>query len=125
MKAVDLVEGLRSSDDPIVAGPAPEEHGLRRAWLAVRRQRILPLEAELDQLSQVLRKGFAPELQSETWPPRFIGCLMACERHFEQRPRLGEDQAANRLLAHGQWSGFLLAAKALRSLLSVQEAPAP
>jgi hypothetical protein len=113
---VARVEALRTSRDPILAGPVPEQGLRRRAWLAVRKESLAPLVSELDDLSESLRKGFVPELAGEGWPARFVGCLTACERHFEERVRLGADEATNRDLAEAQWERFLLAGDVLRAL---------
>jgi hypothetical protein len=113
---IGRVEALRTSTDPILAGPVPEESLRRRAWVAVRKETLRPLVAELDALSEALRKGYVPDLAAETWPARFVGCLTACERHFEERVRLGPGEATNRDLAEAQWDRFLLAGDVLESI---------
>ncbi len=123
-KAVRLVDELRSSEDPILSGPMPEHDLQQRAWLAVRKRRIEPVEAELDALNSLLRGEFAPQLVDETWPQRLVGCLTACERYFEQRTRLGTERAASASLAFDQWDGILAAAGALEALASVGADPA-
>jgi hypothetical protein len=113
------VEEIRSSSDPILAGPAPGDRLRERAWLAVRRERIEPIEAELDFLTTAVRRGFAPELEGEEWPSRFVSCMTACERYFERRVLLGEGGAPNRDLALDQWDGFLAASAALEALAAL------
>ncbi len=123
VNAIRLVEELRSSDDPILAGPMPEQELERRAWLTVRKQHDEPIEDALDTLSSMLRRDFAPQLADETWPQRLVGCLTACERFFEQRTRRG-GRAANESLAVEQWDGIMAAAGALEALASVRTDPA-
>lgn len=112
-EAVRRIGQLQTSNDPLLAGPVPEEPDRRRAWRMLREQRIGVLEEELDRLSGSIRRGHAPELQKEPWTLRLVGCLTACERHFEARVRVGEDQAINRDLALEQWPAILAAARAL------------
>ncbi len=110
------VDALREAKDPILGGPVPEDPLRRRAWLQVRKERIRPLERDLDSLSETLHGGFAPALESEAWLPRLIACLTACERHFEERVRLGEEDATNGDLAKAQWDSILAAVDALETL---------
>lgn len=111
------VDELRTSRDPILGGPVPEDSLRKRAWLQVRKERIRPLERKLDALTEALRGGFAPDLEAERWPPRLVACLTASERHFEERVRLGgEEQASNLDLAKAQWPSILAAAEAFSSL---------
>lgn len=116
-KAIRRVEELRASDDPILAGPVPTDSMRRRAWMSLRRQKIDPLEHELDALANMVRSGHAPELEDETWPERMLSCLAACERYFEQRVRLGPEKAINQELAAIQWDSLLAAAQALEALV--------
>lgn len=122
-KAVRAVEGLRSSEDPMLVGPVPEDPRVRRTWLAMRQQTTDPVESELDALGRALRRGYAPELEGQTWPQRFLACLTACERYFEQLPRLGREKAANGELALDQWDGFLEASDALEALSAMGGRP--
>ncbi len=115
--AIRDVEELRSSDDPILAGPVPEDSLRRRAWKTLRRQKIDPLEHELDALANMVRSGHAPELEQLEWPTRLLSCLAACERHFEQRVRLGAERAINQELAGAQWEPILAAAEAMEALV--------
>lgn len=114
--AVDTVEELRTSSDPLLTGPPPEEPERRTLWLRLRRERYQTVEAELDELTELLQRGHAPELQTQDWPQRLVTCLMACERHFEARGRVGEEQATSRDLARDQWDRLRAGAEALRAL---------
>jgi len=116
VKAVALVEGLRSSDDPFLTGPVPEDTNKKKAWMSLRKRRLEPIEGELDALGTLIRRDHAPELAEETWPQRLVGCLTACERHFEQRVVVAGDDAENGSLAVDQWPGIQAAAGALRAL---------
>jgi hypothetical protein len=123
-RTVRRIDELRWSDDPILAGPAPETELRRRAWEAVRRERIEPLEHELDALGEAVRRGYVSGLIERRWAMRFVACLTACERYFEQRTRLGEGRAPNGDLAQAQWDGILAAADALDALATAaNEAP--
>jgi hypothetical protein len=123
-RTVRNVDALRSSDDPILAGPVPEKTLTRRAWETLRRERLEPLEHELDALGEAVRGGYVTALDDRSWPMRLIGCLTACERYFEQRVRLGEGRAPNGDLAGDQWDGILAAADALDALATADEEPA-
>jgi hypothetical protein len=114
--AIRAIEGLRTSDDPVLVGPAPEGAVERRHWSRRRQERIRALEGRLDDLMQSLRRAYAPELTEQTWPLRLSGCLAACERHFDERQVRGESQAINRDLALQQWRPMLAAEHALRAL---------
>ena len=46
---------------------------------------------------------------------------MACERYFEDRGRLGEDNAPNQMLAREQWDRMLATAEALQRLVDLSE----
>jgi hypothetical protein len=120
-KVIAAIEELRTSDDPILAGPVPEDEEQRRAWLRLRQERIRAVEDELDALGESIRRKYAPELSAEPWPQRFIGCLMACQRYFEQRTRLGEERATNQDLARSQWDGFLAAGRAIEAMVTSAE----
>lgn len=120
-RAARSVEDLRTSRDPLVVGPAPRETRLRDAWVRLRATRFEPVESELDRVLAMLHRDFAPELSDEPWPARYVSCLTACERFFEERVRVGEAGAHNRELALEQWPTILTAADALAALASVSE----
>ena len=118
-RAARSVEELRTSADPLVAGPAPRDARMRDAWIRLRTTRFEPVESELDRVLSMLHRGFAPELEDEAWPARYVSCLTACERFFEQRVRVGEADAHNRELAREQWPTLLKAADALAALAGI------
>ena len=122
--SVRLVEELRTSSDPLIAGPPPENPERREIWLAVRRDRIHSLERRLDMTLETLLRGHAPDLEGHDWPLRLVTCLTACERHFEERVRVGEEHAINRDLAWQQWERMLAAAEALQALADLSHATA-
>ena len=113
-RAVRHVEELRISKDPLLIGPIPENS--RRVWSMLHKEQIRPLQRELDALTESLRGGTAPDLEKAAWPPRFVACLTACERHFEDRATAGEEAAVNGDLARAQWGSFLAASSALDAL---------
>jgi hypothetical protein len=114
--AVRDVDELRNLSDPILAAPAPTDPLRKRALEQARRDRIRPLERRLDELSEALRGGLAPGLKEESWPPRLVACLTGCERYYEERARLGDEEAPNADLAKAQWPSILAAAAAFESL---------
>lgn len=111
---VRRVDELRRSNDPALVGPEPEEQVLKLAWRSNRNETIRPLERELDELQEAVRKGDCPQAEGN-WLPRLVACLTACERYFEGRPRLGED-APNRDLATEQWIHILGAGAVLEAV---------
>ena len=113
------VDRMRLTDDPLVNGPAPDDPTLRNAWVKLRTTKIDPVEDQLDQLLTLLQRGHVPDLESEEWPLRLVSCLTACERYFEQRPRLGENRAGNRDLALTQWPRVLSAGEAISSVVEL------
>ena len=115
-RTVRSVEELRTSDDPLLVGPPPRDPHLRDAWVKLRTAKVQPVESELDRILTMVRRDFASELTEEDWPARYVSCLTACERYFEQRARVGERRARNRELARAQWSTILTAAEALAAL---------
>jgi hypothetical protein len=111
-EATSAVRGLATSKDPILVGPVPDDRDARREWLIARHELTQPIERRLDELTELLRGGHAPSLEDERWIPRFIACLTACERYFDERVRLGGDgNAPNRELAEAQWSRILAAGR--------------
>jgi hypothetical protein len=92
--------------------------------MSLRKERLRPLEAELDSLRETVSRGYIPEVAKESWPNRFVACLTACERNFEERVRLGSEEATNRDLAEAQWDRFLAARVALESLSRQTESAA-
>jgi hypothetical protein len=118
------VEAFRRSDDPIVAGPIPEDPSRRRVWLLVHERRVRPLESELDRLMVSLEDGFVPELEAEAWPRKMITCVMACQRHFDEVVVEGIQNAGNGRLADSEWASLKAAARAFEaaSMLSASEA---
>ena len=117
------IEQLRTSDDPIVAGPPPETWSLRRAWNHLHKEKVEPLERKLDRLLAMLRDGFVPELEDDEWPQRLVTCMTACERHFEELSRLGPERAGNAELAARQWWPILAAARALEAIAELSAIP--
>jgi hypothetical protein len=111
------VDNLRTTDDPILTQPQPKEHLRRRALETLRKQRIDPLRRALDSLLNDLQQGHAPELHQAGWPFGLLSCMMASERHFEERLLVGEEHASYRKLAIDQWDRILAAAHAVDRLL--------
>jgi hypothetical protein len=108
--AIRAVDGLRTSADPVLAGPIPENPDDRRDWLFARNEIVRPIERSLDELTELLRHGHAPALEQEAWLPRLTACLTACERYYDERVRLGgDDEAPNQELAAAQWNRILAA----------------
>lgn len=121
--AIAQVEPLRTSRDPILAGPLPTDPDERRAWLMVRLERVRPIERSLDELHELLRGGHAPSLESEIWLPRLNACLSSCERFFEEKVRLGRDDVPNRELALAQWSRLRAAEGVFRAFAAWRHEP--
>jgi hypothetical protein len=109
---VDEIRELAESSDPLFTTPAPRDDARRRAWTLMRRERLSPLRARLDELFNDVRRGYAPELEGAEWPARFLGCLTACERHFEERALV--DGAGSGIC--DQWDRILVASAAVGSL---------
>ena len=61
-------------------------------------------------------RGHAPALSKLGWPQRMMSCVMGCQRHFEERVRLGEERATNLDLARSEWDRLLAAAESLAAL---------
>ncbi|HEX4822847.1 MAG TPA: hypothetical protein VFV19_00895 [Candidatus Polarisedimenticolaceae bacterium] len=114
---IGSVESLRSSKDPILAGPVPGDVNDRRAWLVARYELTRPIERSLDQLGELLKGGHAPSLEKTVWVPRLTACVMASERYFDERVKLGSDEdASNRELTRAQWPHIQSASAVLRAL---------
>ena len=123
--AARRIEEQRTSDDPLLAGPAPKDRAEQHAWAILRGEKIAPVIAELDDLRDSLQRGHAPELEEEDWPLRFVACVTACQRHFEERTRLGPTKAINTQLARDQWPYVMAAADALGGLVGMWSASDP
>jgi len=124
--AVSGVDLLRTSKDPVIAGPVPKDRDDRRDWLLARNEIVRPLERSLDQLTELLKGGHAPALERELWLPRFTACLTACERYFDDRVRFGGDEnARNPELAAAQWKRILAAAGVFESFAPMLKEPRP
>jgi len=121
--AIRRVEALRTSKEQILAGPPPAEEARRKAWLRVREARILDLEGELDDVLWTMEYERGAELQGESWPVRLVSCITACERHFEERVRIGAERATNLDIARSQWPRMLIVADSLKALASVEQLP--
>jgi len=116
VEAVGRLDELRRAESEPLSGPPPDDRVARRAWLTVRDPRFAPVEEELDTLLDALHRGHAPELEHRAWFSSFLSCLIVCERHFEERARLGPERANNRELVDRQWDRVLAATDALRAL---------
>ncbi len=116
------LDGLRDTEEAALPGPPPEDSVRRRAWDRLRHPRFTPVEDELDALMIDLERGHAPELESEEWISSFLSSLLVCERHFEERARLGEQRASNRDLTQRQWSRILAATDAMEALTRISPA---
>lgn len=117
---IDRVEELRTSSDPVLAGPPPDDPRRRLAWDRVRETRMNRMEEELDGLRRTLDRARAAWLAGEEWPLRLVGCLTACQRHFDERVLRGPGGAINYDLARAQWDRILDAGLALESLLELE-----
>jgi hypothetical protein len=114
--AIRAVEELKNSRDPVIAGPIPSDRDERRDWLIARSEKVRPIERRLDELTELLRRGHAPALEDERWVPRLTASLTACERYFDERVRLGNEEIApNRELADAQWDRILASAAIFES----------
>ena len=115
--AIRGVSQLSSSKDPVIAGPVPADRSERRDWLIARAEIVRPIERSLDELTELLRGGHAPELEDDVWLPRLNACLTACERFYDERVRLGgEENAPNRDLATAQWARIVDAGRVFDAL---------
>jgi hypothetical protein len=116
---VATVEDLRTSRDPILAGPTPEPGLRQRAWASLREQRLRPLHREFDVLTEQASHGLPGSLQGATWPARMVACLVSGERQIEAAlaERSPEAEPAAGPEQHG---AILAAAEAFRALVTVQ-----
>ena len=117
------VEELRNSRDPALAGPPPKNRAHRAVWERLRRERWRDPEYRLDEALESIYRGHAPQLAEEDWPVRLISCVTACQRHFEERGRLGDERATNRDLARAQWDRILAARGALAAFAQLSRSP--
>ena len=125
--AVRVVEGLRNSKDPILAGPPPADRDLRQEWNIARAEKVRPIERKLYQLGELLHGGHAPALEDQAWIPRFIACLTACERAIDETVRLARDQDAQptgREVLQSEWAPILAAVRVFESIASLGPEPA-
>ena len=116
---VHTVEDLRTTRDPILAGPTPEPGLRQRAWASLREQRLRRLHTDLDVLTERASRGLPPSLAGATWPARMVACLVSGERQIETA--LAE-RAPDAAPATGpeQHAALLAAADALRALLAAR-----
>lgn len=114
--AIREVDALRRTTNPAIAGPRPSDPTLEREWTSARAVELRPLERELDLLAEQWKRGYAQGLTATSWPARLLACLVACQRHFEERPRVEPEPAANAELAGAEWDRILAAAGALEAL---------
>lgn len=123
VEAIRRVERLSETRDPLVAGPPPSDAGRARTWLMLRERRLRPLETELDLLLEAAH-GLEDSPAVPPWLPRFVACLVACERHFEASGRVGSARAVHRDVVDEQWQRILLARDSLASVTTLP-VPAP
>jgi hypothetical protein len=114
---VRAVEDLRTTRDPILAGPTPEPGLRQRAWASLREQRLRPLHAELDILTERASRGLPPSLAGTTWPARMVACLVSGERQIEGALAERAPEAAP-APAPEQHAALLAAAEAFRAVLA-------
>ena len=117
--AIQAVEAVRVSDDPLITGPGPADPVKREAWLRVREKELFQVKQRLDRLLHTLRRNRAGSLSQESWPARLVSCIAACERHFDERGLQGETRATNYELAQNQWDRILAASGALDRALTL------
>ncbi len=113
--AVAKIDSLRTADDPILTGRRPKDPDKRRRWHRERRQRLVPLESELDLLVEDLRTGHAPHLEKAEWSRRLVSCLIACQRYFS---RVGDDAEGYRAVGETQWKPVVAGVQAIEALLA-------
>ncbi len=113
--AVAKIDSLRTTDDPILTGRLPKDPDQRRRWRRLRRQRLAPLESELDVLLEDLKTGHAPQLAKHEWSRRLVSCLIACQRYFS---RVGDDAEGYRAVGETQWTPVVAGSRAIGALLA-------
>ena len=123
VETVGQLDHLSQAKNEPLSGPAPTDGLSRRAWLAVRDPRFIPTEEQLGTLLDALHRGHAPELEEEKWFSSFLSCLIVCERHFEERARLGAKRATHGDLVQRQWEHILAAIEALDALVALSPTP--
>ena len=125
--AIRAVDELRVSEDPLIVGPVPVDRDRRRAWQALRSERIGPVENSLNDLLTRLQRGHAPELEREKWSIRLVSALSACERYYDDLVTVGAPYAAGADVAEAQWMRLLAAAEVFERLsaTTAAEDPAP
>ena len=116
VEAIVEVERLRVSDDPLMQPPPGATGRQLQAWQMVFERRLDPLRASLDDLLHDLADGRAPDLEGERWPRGYVGCLVACERFFEERRLDGPAASTNRRLAEDQWERIVAAGRVIEAL---------
>jgi len=117
--SIERVEAQRLSDDPLLSDPQEHSEEEIRSWARLRQRQVQTLKEHLDSVRSDLRRGYAPELASEPWPLRLVGCITACERFFDERALRGPERATNVDLARAQWKRMLAAQQLLEALVSL------
>lgn len=115
-ETVRKIERLSLQPSQPLGEPPPQGGLRRRAWDSVRDPRFVPVEAELDAMLIELQRGHLPELDAEPSFSSFLSIVIACERHFEERARLGPEHAGNETVVRNEWAAVLVAAAALEAL---------
>jgi hypothetical protein len=118
-EAVREVGTLEHTRDPVLNAPAPRDFSQRRAWQVLRNRRLDPIRRSLDLIFSDLQTGHAPSLGKEEWPARYISCLMACEREFEERTNRSVEEPSPGMLIELEWPRIQAAAEALAALAAV------
>lgn len=110
------VEQLRRTDDPLLRGPPPADPTLARTWHRIQRSRLQPLEARLDRTFELASGTYVDPLAKETWVARLVSCVVASQRNFADRARVGTAAAVNREMTLDQWDRLLAVSDALLDL---------
>jgi hypothetical protein len=117
------VETLLDPSDPILTNPPVNDPAELQSWLSRRSARLESVRDGLDEVAAALERGHAPDLELESWPVALVSCVTACERHFEDRARVGAERAVNLRIAETQWDRLLIAARILELLADLPERP--